>query len=196
MLGRDHIIANAATAAILFTGAATLAAQPAASPVGALAPAASAVLSAFTEYHSMPGSAVVGLGLVFFLVGTLLPDIDSERSLLGRCIHLPIEHRTWTHAIWFPLVLVVAGFAFPPLWWAALGYVLHLFWDSLSRGGVCWFYPFSRYVKYGSGAKVKRNHKLKVYAVGEASEYILTGVLVVVAIACVYLHFGGPVPWA
>lgn len=195
MLGRDHLIANTASLAILSTGMMTLAEQPVASPVGALAPATTAVISAFTQYGSIDPSAVIGLGLVFFYIGTLLPDIDSERSMLGRYIHLPMEHRTWTHAIWLPLIFVLAGFAFPPLWWAALGYVLHLFWDSLSRGGVCWFYPISGYVSYSGGAKVKHRHWAKLYSVGGVSEYIVTGSIVVVAIVCVYLYFGGPVPW-
>lgn len=195
MLGRDHLIANTASLAILSTGMMRLAEQPVASPVGALAPATTAVISAFTQYGSIDTSAVIGLGLVFFYIGTLLPDIDNERSMLGRYIHLPMEHRTWTHAIWLPLIFVLAGFAFPPLWWAALGYVLHLFWDSLSRGGVCWFYPISRYVSYSGGAKVKRRHWVKLYSVGGVSEYIVTGIIVAVAIICVYLYFGGPVPW-
>lgn len=194
MLGRDHLIANTASLAILSTGMATLAEQPVVSPLGALAPATTAVISAFTQYGGIDPFAVTGLGLVFFYIGTLLPDIDSEHSMLGRHIHLPMEHRTWTHAVWLPLIFTVAGFAFPPLWWAALGYVLHLFWDSLSRGGVCWFYPISRYVSYSGGAKVKRGHWLKLYSVGGVSEYILTAIIAAAGIICVYLYFDGPVP--
>lgn len=194
MLGRDHLIANTASLAILSTGMATLAEQPVVSPLGALAPATTAVISAFTQYGGIDPFAVTGLGLVFFYIGTLLPDIDSEHSMLGRHIHLPMEHRTWTHAVWLPLIFIVAGFAFPPLWWAALGYVLHLFWDSLSRGGVCWFYPISRYVSYSGGAKVKRGHWLKLYSVGGVSEYILTAIIAAAGIICVYLYFDGPVP--
>lgn len=190
MLGRDHLVANTASLAILGVGTLELAQQPPVSPIGALAPIATTVLSALTRYGGVNGAAVVGLGLVFFYVGTLLPDIDSERSLLGRHLHLPFEHRTWTHAIWFPLVFFITGFVFPSMWWLTLGYVLHLFWDALSRGGVCWFYPFSRYISYDSGAKVKAHHRLKLYRVGSMSEYVLTGGLVVIAVVCVCAYLG------
>ena len=35
--------------------------------------------------------------LAAYFLGTLLPDIDNPNSLLGRIIHVPVEHRTWFH---------------------------------------------------------------------------------------------------
>lgn len=191
MLGRDHIIANTASLTMVGTGIVALSEQSSDTPFGALAPFAQSTIATLSTLGDVPQAVVVGMCLAFFAVGTLLPDIDSEKSLLGRHIHLPVGHRTWTHSIWPCIVLAIGGFAFMPLWWALMGYAGHLFWDSLSRGGVCWFYPFSQYITYGSGAKVKRRHALKLYAVGGLSEYVLVGALVVAAVGCVALYLLG-----
>ena len=187
MLGKNHLITNTASLVILSTGTLALSNQSSDTPFGALAPAARTVISAFTHYGDTPW-ITIGAGLLLFYLGSLLPDIDSAHSMLGRHLHLPVKHRTWTHAIWIPLILFVAGFAFPPLWWVTLGYVLHLFWDGLSRGGVCWFYPISQYREYSNGAKVKKHHWLKLYSVGGFSENVVVTSIVILAFVCVYFY--------
>lgn len=129
---------------------------------------------------------VISVGL--FLLGTLLPDIDSKTSTLGRWIHIPVGHRTWTHTIWACVLLFL-----PCIWqkifiWLFLGYVLHLFWDSFSRAGVCWFYPISQYRSYGN-AKVKRLHMLKLYRTGSTSEFVVVAVLIVATVLVTVLCY-------
>lgn len=120
--------------------------------------------------------ADMSLAVGFACVGSLLPDIDNRSSTLGRYLRLPFGHRTWTHSVW-ALVLIAAAchkIPVPGIWGLAFGYFLHLFLDGLSGMGVCWFYPFTKYVymedgvwKTGSGkgkpAKVARGHVLKLY---------------------------------
>ncbi len=142
-----------------------------------------------------------------FALGSLLPDIDTPSSmirsrmrqrrsltkelfLLARQVIDPFagmnSHRTWTHSVWPVLVLLALSAVLPAVYWIALGYLVHLFWDSLSKCGVCWFYPFSTYRHYGNrGAKVKNNHKMWIYEVGYPSETVLT--YSVAAVACVVL---------
>ena len=122
------------------------------------------------------------LTLALFVFGSLLPDCDQEKSLMGRIIHIPVQHRTWTHTIWFVALLSVLIIASPCFIWLAYGYTLHIFYDSLSKGGICWFYPISGYKKWTSGAQVKRNHKIYLYRTGEESETILTTLIVLLGL--------------
>lgn len=128
------------------------------------------------ENRIIPGniaaSAVVGLGL--YLIGTLLPDIDSEKSLLGRFVHLPFEHRTLTHSIWVPVVLFALGFLWAGFWWLGAGYLVHLLFDSASRAGICWFWPISDYRTCANGGRIKNRHNFWLYRTGKVSEYVLT----------------------
>lgn len=121
------------------------------------------------------------LGAYFF--GVLLPDIDNPKSLLGRVIHVPVEHRTWIHAIYLYLVLAVLGCIYPVFSWMFSGVFVHLFWDSFSACGNCWFYKLlSDYRRYPNNVKVKKGHKLKLYHAGEWSEYLLLFVIVVITV--------------
>lgn len=98
----------------------------------------------------------ISMMVLCFALGTVLPDIDSESSTLGRYItpiSRAIPHRTFTHTIW--AVLVIAGFS----WYfesvyllaLALGYAVHIVEDSFSQMGIRWFYPVSvRNIKQGS----------------------------------------------
>lgn len=188
MLGRTHIVTNTASLAIISVDCLTIS-EKAQTPI--VKEVADDCIAAFTQYFGIDFHmqiAAIVLGFVFFYLGTLLPDIDTEKSLLGRIFHLPIEHRTWTHAVWFPLLFVVIGFWFAPFWWLAFGYVLHLFFDSLSRGGICWLYPFRRYIGFDSGAKVAKGHRIKLYSTGEISEYIVAGIVVFIAVITVVVY--------
>lgn len=132
------------------------------------------------------GSAMVPplwVGVAFFMLGCVLPDCDSETSLVGRYFYLPVEHRTWTHTLWVPLVIFVVAHWFPILNWLALGYLDHLWMDALSTAGVAWLYPLTGYKYYDSGAFVKRGvHNFKLYRMGDISEYVVCAVLVLIAV--------------
>ena len=92
------------------------------------------------------------------LLGSVLPDIDTPESMIGRHVYIPIEHRTLTHAIWIPLIL----FGLAVLWWGSfsgfvafglsLGWFSHIAVDGLSTGGVAYLWPMTDYIRYPSGA--------------------------------------------
>jgi membrane-bound metal-dependent hydrolase YbcI (DUF457 family) len=100
-----------------------------------------------------------------------LPDADNPRSIAGRRVRLPGEHRTWTHAIWVPLLLLVLSRVsfLRPLAWLAVGWVNHVALDAFSRAGVCWLWPLTDYLRYPSGAFCARGHRFKIYATGRES---------------------------
>lgn len=103
-------------------------------------------------------------------LGSLFPDIDNRKSLLGRYFKIPGEHRTWTHTFWVCLLLLPMCFVSSLAFWFWIGYVLHLLVDSVSAAGVCWLYPITKYRVYASGAKVAQGHHVKLYYAGKLSE--------------------------
>lgn len=132
-------------------------------------------------YLGIPGMSpfIIPVCLGAYLLGNLLPDIDDPKSLLGRVIHVPVRHRTWLHAIYLYLLVAALGFVHPVFSWMFFGIFVHLFWDSFSAMGNCWFYKlFSDYREYPNGARVKKGHKLKLYHAGCWSEYLLLFIIV------------------
>ncbi len=126
----------------------------------------------------------VPLYLAAYFFGTLLPDIDNPKSMLGRFVHVPGGHRKWWHAIYLYLVIAALGALHPAFAWMFFGVFVHLFWDSFSAMGNCWFYKLlSDYREYPNGAKVKKDHKLKLYYAGEWSEYLLLFIIVLITVA-------------
>ncbi|MBR2673768.1 MAG: metal-dependent hydrolase [Aeriscardovia sp.] len=135
------------------------------------------------------------LGLFAYTVGCLFPDIDQPHSLITRLTHVSLHrfmaHRTWTHAVWIPASLFVFALCLEHVpylrvlvVWFALGMLDHDFVDSLSDGGICWFWPISSYRYTGPNTKVKAHgHFLKLYHVKHASEMITLGAFVVAAIS-------------
>lgn len=78
-------------------------------------------------------------------LGSLLPDIDHKKSLLGSIVHLPVKHRTLTHSFLF-LFLTTAIIAQYNIGFAIgifVGIFSHLFLDMVGRksAGICLFYP-------------------------------------------------------
>ena len=128
-----------------------------------------------------PSWFVIPVYLAAYFLGNLLPDIDNPDSILGRIIHIPVKHRTWFHAVYLYLILALFGWYIPVFAWTFAGVFVHLFWDSLSACGNCWFYKlFSDYIEYPNDAKIKKGHKLKLYHAGEWSEYLVVFINVVV----------------
>lgn len=126
-----------------------------------------------TGHRAMPMVFWWILAGLLFLLGSIFPDCDTKSSLIGRVIHLPLEHRTWTHSVWFLIPCAVLMWYFPIGFYLFAGYFLHLLFDSMSYGGVCWFYPLSKYRTYSSGAKVKTKHWCKLYRTGQTSEAVV-----------------------
>ncbi len=96
----------------------------------------------------------IWLGSVVF--GSLLPDIDEPNSYIGRrysFLSIPlkllgIKHRTFTHYLLFPLlILVIAFFVYNMyiktiLLGLAFGILMHDVGDMLTKGGIKGFlYP-------------------------------------------------------
>lgn len=168
-----------------------------------------------TDGNGIHLSLIFGLGYVsflslLFLFGTLLPDIDNKKSMLGRHMYLPLKHRTWTHTLWFAMLWLAFRYVLlmfssyleihciclwivPVFQWFAvgcvfvfLGYTGHLWMDTYSAQGVCWFYPFQTYKEYASGAVVKPKHKWKLYYTNKPSETWLVCFVVVLTCVCVW----------
>lgn len=75
------------------------------------------------------------------VLGSLLPDIDNSKSMLGRYvpfIHRIFGHRTLTHSFIF---LVMLYFINPFL---AVGGLVHIILDVMTAGGCPLFYPFGK----------------------------------------------------
>lgn len=142
----------------------------------------------FLSMGNLPKVLFCVLVLSTFYIGTLAPDIDSENSMLGKFFYLPIEHRTWTHAVWIPIIFGLLALLQPIFWWFVFGYMGHLIWDNASRGGVCFFYPITKYRHFGNtGAKIKDGHFLYLYRTGQTSEYVVMGIVVAITICVVVL---------
>lgn len=125
--------------------------------------------------------------LILFWLACFLPDIDQPNSTFGQRFYIPCKHRTWTHTIWAASLFLIPGIWLPPFFWIGYAYMLHLIVDAFSRGGVCFFYPISKYVDYPSGAHVKKHHIFKLYKPGGSSETVICVLLI---IAAVVLAFG------
>lgn len=124
---------------------------------------------------------IVFLALVIF--GTLCTDCDSKSSIIGHIVHIPVEHRTWLHAIWIPMVCLVFGYRFKILAWFGFGWLLHEFMDSFSAAGNAYLYPIVGYNKYGQ-AKIKKGiHNFKLYHTKKTSETIFTICVVAICVA-------------
>lgn len=129
------------------------------------------------------------ISLLFYYLGTLLPDADSRTSILGRIIYLPGGHRTWTHSA-YPLIFwYICGKRFYPCKWLFIGYFLHLAVDSFSKCGVCWFLPFTGYKQFGdSGAKIKKGHH-GWYKTGTTKETIALFFIIACSCICIYIAY-------
>jgi len=100
---------------------------------------------------------ILFLGFVF--IGALLPDIDEPKSFIGKRLGflsiplklLGIEHRTFTHYLIFPFILLlIASFITNSYIQIAIlglsfGVLMHDVGDMLTKGGIKGFlYPFYR----------------------------------------------------
>lgn len=191
MSGRNHIIVNSiigATAAVVcFTFSKEL-------PIvgyGDLIYRISSKLSSFLMFINPVRGNMQWLlwiaYMVLFFIGTLFPDIDNRKSMLGKIFYLPVKHRTWTHTIWIVILLAFISSKVYWMFYFTAGYFLHVFVDAGSYSGICWLYPLSQYREYASGAKVKKGKHLKLYRVGKPSEGVYLSVIFMLCICLIVL---------
>ncbi len=90
------------------------------------------------------------------LIATMIPDIDSAFSTLGknksfRGLQFFVKHRGIIHSFTFAVsVSVVLAIFWPVLSLPFfLGYGLHLFLDSFTREGIVPFWPYSKRSSWG-----------------------------------------------
>lgn len=120
---------------------------------------------------------LTGVGL-----GSLLPDIDTPNSFIGRrlkVISYPLstifKHRGFLHSL-IPVILIFAfGLFLKSLFIKAiaLGYFLHLVGDTFSESGIKWFLPF-----YSKDIKVPLS--ILRYKTGGLKEYVILGISIVI----------------
>lgn len=86
--------------------------------------------------------------LAFILFGSVLPDIDCADSLIGRkfkLLSLFFKHRGFFHSIILMIILAIVVFGITRNSYYSLaiiiGFLSHLFLDSLTRAGIAPFWP-------------------------------------------------------
>jgi inner membrane protein len=90
------------------------------------------------------------MGFVYtplIIVGSLLPDIDTPFSKLGKynVFAAIMLHRGITHSLLATGIIAAIGLLISPIMvWVAVGYLSHLLADSLTPSGIRWLYPFRK----------------------------------------------------
>lgn len=187
MTGRNHIVTGIGTLGVTMSVPAATAAYHGYGEAALHSLGARIEDMACVPVGRLPVIFGIQVGILLFLLGTLLPDIDSRKSILGKVAYLPIRHRTWTHSIWPVVVFMALGVLWPGFFWLGLGYLTHLFMDCLSRQGICWFYPISGYRYYPGGASVKKGKKFWLYRTGQRSEHVTALVYMIICGAFILL---------
>ncbi len=212
MMGRNHIVAGIGLAAV---GAAGLKAGEGLTDakVASLAGLPPRLVERAERGLGLVGDLCVwaqdwlvpvegGAGLAFyfaaaaalFVLGTLLPDIDSSSSILGRRLRVPLgPHRGITHTDWFLVLLLLAALPEPTrvlafLW---LGAVTHCALDGWSTAGRARFWPLGRYrsvsLPDGGLCIVRQSPRALHYRTGGAGEYVLAWAIAAGGFAAVLL---------
>ncbi len=128
--------------------------------------------------------------LIFYaggLFGSLLPDIDDQKSYIGRkfeivssVINSIFKHRTYTHYLIFPILIFLCGFYFLMGYsqifviGLSIGVLLHDFGDMLTKGGIVgFFWPFL------SKSRVALLPRSLRFYTASIQEYILIAFLII-----------------
>lgn len=95
---------------------------------------------------SVKGAAQDLFFLSLAVISSLLPDLDSTATKVGRkfprlsrALNLMFGHRGLSHSLDFALSISLASALILGLWHGlavSLGYLSHLFLDSLTKGGI------------------------------------------------------------
>lgn len=111
-----------------------------------------------TEKLNITKEAYFTLLLPLVLLGSLFPDIDEPKSVIGRklpllskIVSLSFSHRGFTHFLAFPLIFITLGIIIahstisPSLFAFAYGIFLHQVGDMLTISGIPhYFFPLSK----------------------------------------------------
>lgn len=137
----------------------------------------------FTGVGEAGGVVYLVTAILLLALGSLLPDLDSKHSMLGRWLPVPVPgpHRGLLHTDW-ALIALFAVAVFPPtrlVVWLWLGAWLHCAMDGLSTSGRARFYPLSRYrlVRLPSGevSVGETGRHVALYQAGATGELVLLG---------------------
>lgn len=98
------------------------------------------------------GYIMIGVSILCYYFGVLLPDIDQEYSTITSILHFHIKHlrhRGVTHSVWFALIFLIISLIWSDIFWVfrfiSFGIIAHGIADSLSTSGWCPFYPLANY---------------------------------------------------
>jgi len=88
--------------------------------------------------------------LIFILIGSLIPDLDTSNSKIGRkvifskLLNILFGHRKFFHSLFFGAILSFFVFlVFGKYYFMFfIGFCSHLLLDCLTKDGVMLFYPF------------------------------------------------------
>ncbi len=127
--------------------------------------------------------------ILLMVLASYLPDIDSPKSKLGKklfFISYPIKfifgHRKLFHSIFLPLILFGVFYYFD-LNFIGLGiffgYLSHLIGDALSKEGIMFLYPLSKFRVKG------------FFRVGGKIEAVLMSLLFTVDLIAILMYFLG-----
>jgi len=131
-----------------------------------LIPVGAAFESGILPLHN---TELLTIALIGTFTGAILPDIDEPKSYIGRKLGfisetlqgLGLKHRTYTHSIFFPLIILIGGFFNPIFYFMAFGAFMHILEDFITNSGVPLFYPF-----------VKRRFGIRLFDTGSIFEYL------------------------
>ena len=128
------------------------------------------------------------------LIGSLLPDIDTSTSFIGRLV-LPLSHflerryghRQEIHTLWPIALILLTALVFPAqqryIYALALGYGAHLLLDTLNPEGIAPLLPLTDFHLTMFGGKVQRQ---------KPSEIVLLIILVIVTATTAFVTSFGP----
>lgn len=124
-----------------------------------------------------------------YVLGSLLPDIDSKESFIGRFNPIPMPHRWIPHSLWFIAPFVYMAIKLSPVFWfLVFGMFTHLLLDSMSKAGVCFLNPFTGYKRYPSGAFVKKGHIISLYHNKSEGETLTLLMVCVIAVTLAMIN--------
>lgn len=117
----------------------------------------------FALMVTLPFINISNYPYIFLSVGAAtLPDLDLK---------LKIKHRTWTHSLLVYSIAAALIYYFDPIGalFFSIGYLSHLFMDSLTISGVKWLYPF-----------YKKSYGMCKVRVGSRFEKLINSFIVVI----------------
>ena len=137
------------------------------------------------------------LALGIATIASLLPDIDTSRSLMGKLcfpisktIEKHFPHRTLTHSFLATGLLTIATYPLviwlDPLYWQALilGFFFGWFADAFTKSGVAAFYPSKARLVIPGNPKAR-------LATGSGAEWFVLFLLAAIAVISINLNSTG-----